>query len=483
MGLAGARGLGASLCFLAAAMWLSSTHTAIAQTTIGSATEIERNVSGTFAGRTRSLAIGDGVIANENITTASASSAALQFLDQTTLTIGPTSSVVLDRFVYNPDRSVREGTVDMAVGAARWVGSGTRSDDAYRVRTPHAVIGVRGTVFELVVERQRTIVTLRAGAIVVCMVGHPNRCISMSAPDSVVVVTSTDIRQSTASAPSQTQFAENCLSAVDRRLSSCATQEFAGSLNTVAANVAVPTGASFSGFYVGANVGYSSGVVGNSVAVHGFTADLPFEIEFPGGNSSLHERANGAIGGLELGYNWRLAPLWLAGIETDIQGSGQKGSSAAAFAGIPTSNNATACAFQCTYSNTSDVTAKVNWFGTARARAGADINGLWLYGTGGVVYGEVAISGANSTTLNTLSSLPAVYATPLNTSTTKVGWVAGAGVEGRLGTSKWSWKVEYLHVDLGPIGARSLGALPVVDLASTRVTDEIVRLGVNYQLY
>jgi outer membrane immunogenic protein len=100
-----------------------------------------------------------------------------------------------------------------------------------------------------------------------------------------------------------------------------------------------------------------------------------------------------------------------------------------------------------------------------------------------VVYGEVAISGANSTTLNTLSSLPAVYATPLNTSTTKVGWVAGAGVEGRLGTSKWSWKVEYLHVDLGPIGARSLGALPVVDLASTRVTDEIVRLGVNYQLY
>jgi hypothetical protein len=64
-----------------------------------------------------------------------------------------------------------------------------------------------------------------------------------------------------------------------------------------------------------------------------------------------------------------------------------------------------------------------------------------------------------------------------------VGWVAGAGVEGRLGVSRWSWKAEYLHVDLGSIGTHSLGALPVVDLASSRVTDEILRLGINYQLY
>ena len=244
----------------AAFLSLLSAGPALAQTNIGSAVLIERDVSGTFARQTRSLVSGDGVVSNENIKTASASSARLRFLDQTSLTIGPTSSVVLDRFSYNPDGSARAGTVEMAIGAARWVGSGSQSDDAYKVKTPHAVIGVRGTVFDLVVETRRTIVTLREGPILVCLVHQPQRCVSVTVPGSVVVVTATEIRGPTPSAPSPTQFADNCLSPTDRRLS-CATETMTASL---AASVeTTPTAGPWSGFYVGANIGYGWG---NSVA-------------------------------------------------------------------------------------------------------------------------------------------------------------------------------------------------------------------------
>jgi outer membrane immunogenic protein len=473
------RDIRASLRISTALLSIFGTGTAVAQTNIGSAAQVERNVSGTFGGRTRTLAAGDGVVSNENIKTDNASNAQLQFLDQTTLTIGPTSSVILDRFVYNPDRTARDGTVQMTLGAARWVG-GTNQSDAYKVQTPHAVIGVRGTVFDLLVENYRTIVVLRRGTIVVCLVRARQRCVTVSEQDSVVVVTFADIRGPIPIAPSQSQFADNCLSAVDRRLSFCATQAFAESLNVIVTGVTAQSGDRWSGFYVGANFGYSWGSLNNSATVDPFgpLGFAPFSFVFPGGGSSARGRIDGFIGGVQLGYNWRIAPRWLAGIEADIQGSGQKGSSIGAFSGTTFSCSAPVC----TYSNTTDVTAKLSWFGTVRARAGVEQNGIWLYGTGGFAYGRITISGTNTFTVTDVSPATAVFSTPFSYSRTKLGWVAGAGAEGRLGASKWTWKIEYLHIDLGSIGGGSFGSVPLVTVNSTKFTDEIVRLGVNFPL-
>jgi hypothetical protein len=473
---ASARDGSASLCVSTAFLtFLISPGTALAQSSIGSAVLIERDVSGTYAGQTRSLAIGDGVVANENIKTASASSARLQFLDQAILTIGPTSSVVLDRFVYNPDGSARAGTVEMAIGAARWVGSGTRSDEAYTVQTPHAVIGVRGTVFDLVVETRRTIVTLRDGSIVVCLIHKPQNCIIMTTPGSVVVVTATEISGPTRNAPSPTQFADNCLSPIDRRLSLCATETLSTLQNPAATT---PTGASWSGFYAGVNLGYGTGNLNSSVAVEPFTQINPFDFTFPGGTSSANGKPTGIVGGIQLGYNWRLATGWLAGIESDIQAAGQKSSALGQFSGITE-----ACTFlACAYTNTTDITAKLSWFGTTRGRAGVELNGLWLFATGGLAYGQVSVSGTNTVTVTGLGvPTPVVYSTPIDYSVTKVGWAAGGGIEGRVGLSQWTWKVEYLHVDLGSIGPNSFGSVPIVNIES-KITNEIARIGFNYPL-
>jgi outer membrane immunogenic protein len=62
--------------------------------------------------------------------------------------------------------------------------------------------------------------------------------------------------------------------------------------------------------------------------------------------------------------------------------------------------------------------------------------------------------------------------------------VAGAGVEAALGAG-WTGKLEYLHVDFGDITntfvpVRTFPFFGTLK-ASGRVTDEIVRVGVNYR--
>ena len=110
------------------------------------------------------------------------------------------------------------------------------------------------------------------------------------------------------------------------------------------------------------------------------------------------------------------------------------------------------------------------------------MNGLWLYATGGLAYGQVSVSGTNTFTVSTSSvPTPAVYTTLINYSAMKVGWVAGGGIEGRLGLSPWTWKVEYLHIDLGTIGPYSFGAVPTVTIDS-RITNDVARVGLNYPL-
>src|SRR5689334_13396941 len=37
---------------------------------------------------------------------------------------------------------------------------------------------------------------------------------------------------------------------------------------------------------------------------------------------SLDQNGNGVVGGLQLGYNWQVAPNWLIGVEGDISGAG-----------------------------------------------------------------------------------------------------------------------------------------------------------------
>jgi outer membrane immunogenic protein len=82
---------------------------------------------------------------------------------------------------------------------------------------------------------------------------------------------------------------------------------------------------SWTGWYVGGNVGYSWGdaqpnIAGNgSIGVVATTITTPFSFA-----DSSSTRLDGIVGGGQIGYNFQFSPRWVLGLEADIQGSGER---------------------------------------------------------------------------------------------------------------------------------------------------------------
>ena len=122
---------------------------ALAQGTgkIGVASAVSNRVESVVGGGTRALSVGGDVFARQMVRTGEASAAQLLFLDETSLSIGPSSEVTLDRFVYDPNRGSGNVVLNATRGAFRFV-SGSQQPSSYQIRTPVATIGVRGTIFD-----------------------------------------------------------------------------------------------------------------------------------------------------------------------------------------------------------------------------------------------------------------------------------------------------------------------------------------------
>jgi hypothetical protein len=146
---------------VALAGWLFSGATRAADA-IGTALAIEGQVSGLFGGRTSSLAKGDGVVSDEVLRSQAASSGEIGFVDQTRLFLGPSSTVKLDRFVFDQSGTASRMTVDIGRGALRFI-SGRSPHGAYQVKTPLGSLGMRGTTADVVIGPGRVYVTDQRG--------------------------------------------------------------------------------------------------------------------------------------------------------------------------------------------------------------------------------------------------------------------------------------------------------------------------------
>jgi outer membrane immunogenic protein len=237
----------------------------------------------------------------------------------------------------------------------------------------------------------------------------------------------------------------------------------------------------WTGFYVGANLGWSFGRSRTDVTIAG----APFV--------STSQRMDGILGGLQAGYNWQSGRA-VFGLETDIQATAQKGSSslvdfipgtpgtpaipcilfdppapacAPGSVPIPATPGTPAITGIATYQN------KLPWFGTFRGRLGFTPADRWLvYATGGLAYGEVS----TSETLNVNGAIVA-----FSTDRTKLGWTVGGGVEAAL-WGNWTGKLEYLYIDFGTVNNTLIGIAPITPIVtSSHVTDQIVRVGLNYR--
>lgn len=200
---------------LAAAFAVLSLGPALAATRIGDAAVVEREVSGSLPGLQRKVAKGDEVFLDELIRTAQASAAKIVFVDDTALSLGPQAAVKLDRFVFDGERSAKAMALTVGKGAMRWV-SGLSPSSAYEVRTPQATIGVRGTIFDLLVEARRTRVVLQEGSVEVCTKGPRRRCKTLSRKGDVITVAGGAIDGPRPGGPGPSDFAARCLAATSR---------------------------------------------------------------------------------------------------------------------------------------------------------------------------------------------------------------------------------------------------------------------------
>jgi hypothetical protein len=111
-----------------------------AQTRIGSATSVNPEASGSVGG---TMSVGSGVHANETVKTGSAGQAGLRFNDQSNLSVGHSSQVRLDKFVYDPNKGTGSTAIEVTRGTFRF-STGAQNKGEVKIKTPYGTLGTRG---------------------------------------------------------------------------------------------------------------------------------------------------------------------------------------------------------------------------------------------------------------------------------------------------------------------------------------------------
>ena len=107
-------------------------------------------VSAIADGSSRELKQGDFVYVNDEIQTGSRSFAVLQFTDGAKVTVRPDTKLVIETYLYTGNDS-DEATLSLVSGGLRVItGAMAKTHpENYKVRTPVALMGVRGTEFSI----------------------------------------------------------------------------------------------------------------------------------------------------------------------------------------------------------------------------------------------------------------------------------------------------------------------------------------------
>jgi outer membrane immunogenic protein len=232
----------------------------------------------------------------------------------------------------------------------------------------------------------------------------------------------------------------------------------AGSTSAIAADLPVKTApnrtvtdSSWTGFYIGGQVGWSRSSWNNAPF---FATIGPFSAGVPIGSTS----DNGVAGGIHAGYNYQVSNLIL-GIEADYKW-------------LDANTNANYI-ITTGPGLTFNMKQSLDHYGTVRGRLGfvAPNPAAMFYVTGGWAFGTTKADIAG------VGQLGGSFVT--GASKNRSGWTAGAGVEYRI-SQHWLLGVEYRYVDLGDESIRFNFPLRAVT-GSTDLTLNEVTARVSYK--
>jgi outer membrane immunogenic protein len=222
---------------------------------------------------------------------------------------------------------------------------------------------------------------------------------------------------------------------------------------------AAPVPYSWTGCYIGAQVGYGWGYTD-------FTD--PSGSNFAPGGQTVRDQTRGGLAGGQIGCNYQFAGNWVVGIEGDYTWANINGTVNDPFFGGK--NGA----------GPSTLTSKTDALASATGRIGYAFDRTLVYVKGGAAWShnryDMALFALN------IGFPPPV---PVAGSDTRLGWTAGVGIEYALSDS-WSAKLEYDHYEFGSrtvslTGVNFFG--PQTVLADVRQRFDTVKVGINYHFW
>jgi len=175
--------------------------TSLAGEGIGGAEIVVNEVKGNLApNRVVAILRGDEVYRDEGVQTGPDSSAKVVLRDNTVVTVGASSNVKLDRFVYAGEGQRGAIALNLVKGSLVFA-TGNAEKHSYLITTPTAALGVRGTIFRVEATASKTQVVLEEGAINVCMRSRVNRrCVDLDHPGQAATVTVAQVAVTTSPA-------------------------------------------------------------------------------------------------------------------------------------------------------------------------------------------------------------------------------------------------------------------------------------------
>ncbi len=95
------------------------------------------------------LTIGDKIFQKDTIRTGANSSVGILFEDNTILSLGPNSEIVIDEYVFAPEKGLLSMIARMVRGTASYLSGliGRLAPESVKFLTPDATVGIRGTQF------------------------------------------------------------------------------------------------------------------------------------------------------------------------------------------------------------------------------------------------------------------------------------------------------------------------------------------------
>jgi hypothetical protein len=134
---------------------------------VGITKSAQQTVTGNVSGVPRVVVTASEIYENERLRANASGNAQIELRDGTKIVVGPNADVVVDDFVFAKNNKAAELTIRATKGAFRFI-TGSSDHSAYKIVTPYASIGVRGTAFDVTLANGGANIALLQGQITVC---------------------------------------------------------------------------------------------------------------------------------------------------------------------------------------------------------------------------------------------------------------------------------------------------------------------------